>query len=137
LLEVSAEERAEFESLVAHLSPESIQAAFRAMNNSLEEIIRSPLPRASLEMALARLSGLGQLKSLEDLLASLQGGVAASSAMPEKKSPETVAPATVAVPIRSAERFSHAVAAQAPPAPAKSVAPPAPAPTAAPPPPAG
>lgn len=137
LLEVSAEERAEFEGLVEHLSPESIQAAFRAMNNSLEEIVRSPLPRASLEMALARLSGLGQLKSLEDLLASLQGGVAVSSATPEKKSPESVMPASVAVPIRSMDKFSNAVAAQAPMAQAKSVAPPAPTPSAAPPPPAG
>jgi DNA polymerase-3 subunit gamma/tau len=89
LLEISDDEKADFEELVAHLSPEAIQAGFRAMNNSLEEILRSPLPRASLEMALARLSGLGQLKSLEDLISALQGGVSANPAAGgEKKNPE-------------------------------------------------
>jgi hypothetical protein len=63
------------------------------MNNSLEEILKSPLPRASLEMALARLAGLGQLKSLEDLISALQGGTAAPPATGgEKKNPEPVKP---------------------------------------------
>lgn len=74
LTELSPEERAEYEELVQNLSPETIQAAYRAMTTALEEILRSPLPKASLEMALARLSGIGHLKSLEELLRAMQSG---------------------------------------------------------------
>lgn len=126
LLEISAEEKEEFEDLVEHLSPEAIQAAFRAMNLSLEEILRSPLPRASLEMALARLSGLGHLRSLEELMNALQSGqpvsssgastpvsTAAPTPRAEKKSPEPVA-----APVRSPSVSLNAIssAPKAPPA---------------------
>ncbi|MGE3261539.1 MAG: DNA polymerase III subunit gamma/tau [Bacteriovoracia bacterium] len=74
LTELSPEERAEYEELVQTLSPETIQAAYRAMTTALEEILRSPLPKASLEMALARLAGIGHLKSLEELLRTMQNG---------------------------------------------------------------
>lgn len=95
LTELSPEERAEYETLVQNLTPETIQAAYRAMTTALEEILRSPLPKASLEMALARISGIGHLKSLEELLrqapsAPAQAPVAKSAAplpSPEKKSP--------------------------------------------------
>jgi DNA polymerase III subunit gamma/tau len=80
LSEVSEEEKAEYEELVRPLSPELIQAAYRSITVSLEEILRSPLPRASLEMALARLSGLGQLVSLEELLKQIESGEAAPAA---------------------------------------------------------
>jgi DNA polymerase III subunit gamma/tau len=101
LLDVSAEEKSDFKEMIQHLSPEAIQAAFKIMNNSLEEILRSPLPRASLEMALARISGLGHLRSLEDLISSLQSGAsrpatAAPSTFAEKKSPELTQPRTLA-----------------------------------------
>jgi DNA polymerase-3 subunit gamma/tau len=69
LTEISKEERSDFESLVENLSPEQLQAAFRVMNVSLEEILKSPLPKASLEMTLARLAGLSHLKSLENFFA--------------------------------------------------------------------
>ena len=104
LTEVTEDERADYEELVQHLSPEGIQAAYRVVSGSLEELLRSPLPRASLEMTLARLSGLAQLRSLEELLKALQSGQAPASpsgpgpaphsaaappayALPEKKSP--------------------------------------------------
>jgi DNA polymerase-3 subunit gamma/tau len=130
LLEISDDEKADFEELVAHLSPEAIQAGFRAMNNSLEEILRSPLPRASLEMALARLSGLGQLKSLEDLISALQGGVSTNpAASGEKKNPE---------PLRQAVAPAPGMAATAAPKPASAApSPAATAPTQAPAVPAG
>lgn len=132
LTEVSPDEKADYEELVQHLSSEAIQAAYRAMTTSLEEILRSPLPRASLEMALARLSGLGTLKSLEDLLRQLQSGAPAAAAppspsapssfvMPEKKSPAPVSntfAARTAPPAPIAKTIAPAqVAAAAPPPP--------------------
>jgi DNA polymerase-3 subunit gamma/tau len=72
--DVAPEELAAYEDLVQPLSPEAIQAAYRSITNSLEEILRSPLPRASLEMALARLAGIGHLRSLEELLGQLESG---------------------------------------------------------------
>ncbi len=66
LVELGKDEKDEVEKFVEGVSPETLQAAFRIMNLSLEEISRSPLPKASLEMTLARLAGLGKLKSLED-----------------------------------------------------------------------
>ncbi|MGZ3692752.1 MAG: DNA polymerase III subunit gamma/tau [Bdellovibrionota bacterium] len=108
LTELSPEEKAEYEELVQNLSPETIQASYRAMTTALEEILRSPLPKASLEMALARISGIGHLKSLEELLKMMQSGQIASasvsSATPkplasapppsfaEKKSPDLTGP---------------------------------------------
>lgn len=83
--ELSDEERSEYEALVKTLSSETIQAAYRAMIASLDEILRSPLPRASLEMALARIAGIGHLKSLEELVRSFSSG---PSVVLEKKSPE-------------------------------------------------
>lgn len=79
------------------LSPEAIQAAYKSITTSLEEILRSPLPRASLEMALARLSGIGHLKSLEELLQKLESGVGAA---PLASTPvASAAPAKVSVPV--------------------------------------
>ncbi len=80
LTEISDEEKKDYLELVGSLAPETIQAGYRLITQSLEEILRSPLPRASTEMALARLSGIGHLKSLEDFL---QAGPVAG----EKKSP--------------------------------------------------
>jgi DNA polymerase-3 subunit gamma/tau len=86
--ELSEEERTEYEALVKTLSAETIQAAYRSLIASLDEILRSPLPRASLEMALARISGIGHLKSLEELVrGSAEGKLALNT---EKKSPEPV-----------------------------------------------
>lgn len=120
LLDVSPEERADFKEMVQHLSPEAIQAAFKVMNNSLEEILRSPLPRASLEMALARISGLGHLRSLEDLIATLQNGSLGgspkitASASAEKKNPESVvAPRAESMPLPKAAPMMAATVAQA------------------------
>ncbi len=93
LVEISPEEIKEYEELVQHTSAETLQAAFRAMNTSLEEILRSPLPRASLEMALARISGLGHLRSLEELLSGLQSTPTQTAG--EKKNLEPLAPAPV------------------------------------------
>jgi len=77
LSDVSPEEQDAYEDLVKALSPETIQAAYRSLTVSLEEILRSPLPRASLEMALARLAGIGYLKSIEELLDHLESGTPA------------------------------------------------------------
>lgn len=131
LLEISDEEKADFEELVTQLSPEAIQAGFRAMNSSLEEILKSPLPRASLEMALARLSGLGQLKSLEELISALQGSTnALPAAGGEKKNPEPVrqtpAPAAPSFASSPAPSFAPKAPPAAPSAaPAPASAPPA------------
>jgi DNA polymerase-3 subunit gamma/tau len=101
--EILDEEKGAYEELVKALSPEAIQAAYKSMLASLEEILRSPLPRASLEMALARLSGIGQLKSLEELIARLESGgpraapaiapvAAAPAAMPSAAQAKTAIP---------------------------------------------
>lgn len=84
--EVGSEELAAYEELVKPLSAETIQAAYRSITVSLEEVLRSPLPRASLEMALARLGGIGHLKSLEDLLGQLENG-APVAATPVQRTP--------------------------------------------------
>jgi len=125
LTEISEDEKAEYEQLVAHLSPEAIQAAYRAITTSLEEILRSPLPRASLEMALARLSGLGQLKSLEDLLRSLQSGAVPSGPVAPSPAAPSPAPApnfqTMSAPPPSGntpEKKSPSIASPSPAAPA-------------------
>jgi DNA polymerase III gamma/tau subunit len=101
--EISPEEAAAYEELVKNLSPETIQAAYRSITSSLEEILRSPLPRASLEMALARLSGLGHLKSLEELLRQLESGAGANIAAASPPPPrETQAPPSskkISVPV--------------------------------------
>ncbi|HEY8278669.1 MAG TPA: DNA polymerase III subunit gamma/tau [Bdellovibrionota bacterium] len=89
IAEISEDEMKMYEELVRTLSPEAIQAAYRSITASLEEVLRSPLPRASLEMGLARLSGIGYLKSLEDLLGQLEGGAAPPQA------PKAAAPAPV------------------------------------------
>lgn len=89
--EIADDERAAYEAMVATLSPEAIQAAYRSVTVSLEEILRSPLPRASLEMALARLGGVGHLKSLEELMQKLENGA-----------PMTASPAATPAPSRGA-----------------------------------
>lgn len=92
--EISDEEKAEYEELTSTLTSETIQASYKAMIGSLEEILRSPLPRASLEMALARIAGIGHLRSLEELLR----GLPVPSA-PEKKSPKlNVSPQEQSIP---------------------------------------
>src|SRR5690606_7367942 len=71
---------------------------------------------ASLEMALARLAGLGQLKSLEELITALQSGATASPAAGgEKKNPEPLrsAPA-IDAPLPAAPKFTSAVRQPAP-----------------------
>lgn len=130
LAEVSDDEKAEYEALVQHLSPEAIQAAYRLISTSLEEILRSPLPRASLEMALARLSGLGQLKSMEDLLRALQAGGApaaapAASAPAPSHNPYASSGPTGSTPASMAEKKSPsgALSARAPSATATATAP--------------
>lgn len=104
--EVAPEELAAYEDLVQPLSPEAIQAAYRSITNSLEEILRSPLPRASLEMALARLAGVGHLRSLEELLGQLESGAAAPATARAATSPSPAAtqqagvtPAKVTLPV--------------------------------------
>lgn len=80
LSEIAEEERKDFEAFAHSISSEALQAAYKLMIQAVEEILRSPLPRASLEMTLVRLSGLSTLKSLESLLESLQkGGISAAS----------------------------------------------------------
>lgn len=88
LVELGKDEKDEVEKFVEGVSPETLQAAFRIMNLSLEEISRSPLPKASLEMTLARLAGLGRLKSLEDFFS----GSTASALAPATSTTPTVAP---------------------------------------------
>lgn len=114
LTEISDDEKAEYEALVAHLSPEAIQAAYRAISSSLEEILRSPLPRASLEMALARLAGLGQLKSLEDLLKSLQSGAPIAGAAHAAPAPPSFQNSPPPASPASAEKKSPSIASPSP-----------------------
>jgi DNA polymerase-3 subunit gamma/tau len=90
LTELSPEEIADYEELVKDLTAETIQAAYRTMTTALEEILRSPLPKASLEMALARLSGLGHLRSLEEVLRGIQ------QPAPAAKTSEQSAPPSLA-----------------------------------------
>lgn len=103
--EVAPEEQAAYEDLVQPLSPEAIQAAYRSMTVSLEEVLRSPLPRASLEMALARLAGIGHLKSLETLLGQLESGAVRASA-PAAPAPQAMASAPAPAASVSAPKVS-------------------------------
>jgi DNA polymerase-3 subunit gamma/tau len=96
ITEITGDEKAAYEAMVATISPEAIQAGYRSITLSLEEILRSPLPRASLEMALARLGGIGHLRSLEELMQKLESGVSVSTvvAAPQNAAP----PAPMPVP---------------------------------------
>ena len=82
ITELSDEEKKEFEVLVKNLSSETIQAAYKSMSLSLEEVLRSPIPRTSLEMSLARIAGIGHLQSIETILAGLGKSHAEASASP-------------------------------------------------------
>lgn len=95
--EVSPEELPVYEDLVTPLSPEGIQAAYRSITNSLDEILRSPLPRASLEMALARLAGIGHLKSLQALLTQLETPNANPKSLPKDENQSAASKRTLPV----------------------------------------
>jgi DNA polymerase-3 subunit gamma/tau len=98
VIEISDDEATAYEELVKTLSPEAIQAAYKSITSSLEEILRSPLPRASLEMALARLGGIGHLRSLEDLLRQLEGGAPVAPTPSTMEAAPTV-PTKATVPV--------------------------------------
>lgn len=68
LLEISSEEKAELAKAIENVSAETLQAAFRALSQSLEEISRSSMPKASLEITLARMGNIGRLSSIPELL---------------------------------------------------------------------
>ena len=100
--DVAPEELAAYEDLVQPLSAEAIQAAYRSITSSLEEILRSPLPKASLEMALARLAGIGHLRSLEELIGQLEAGAARAapaSVVTAAPPAPSVSPAKVSLPV--------------------------------------
>lgn len=115
LVELTDDERKALEEAVKPVSVESIQAGFRLVSQSLEEIARSPMPRASLEMIVARLSGIGRLASIDELLARLSDGKGAysapSAAIPSNARPSpsnTNAPAaTQAAAPRPSPTTSH------------------------------
>ena len=99
LTDLSQEERAELAKVVEKVSPETLQVSFRMLSGSLDEIIRSPFPRASLEMALLRISSLGELTSLQDILNGLSSGVVKSTPAPALQSaPPTAIAAPTAAP---------------------------------------
>ncbi len=110
--EILDDEKLAYEELVSSLSPEAIHAAYKSIIVSLEEILRSPLPRASLEMALARLSGIGQLKSLEELLGHLEGGMQLGKG--PGTAPVTASSTANSVPNKQASPFNPAKPAEKP-----------------------
>ena len=98
LAEVGDEEREELLNLVQDISLESLQAAFRIASLAIDEVSKSPLPRATLEMTLLRIASLSDLVSLGDLISQAKAGVksgpAPSPTFVEKKSPKPVATAS-------------------------------------------
>ncbi len=85
LAEVGDEERTELNELTAHIPLETLQAAFKLTSSSIDEISRSPLPRAVLEMLLVRIASLSTLVSLNELLAKAKSGAVAPMPSFEKK----------------------------------------------------
>jgi DNA polymerase-3 subunit gamma/tau len=92
LAEIGDDERAELKKLVDGVSLETLQAAFKLVSSSIEEISRSQLPRAALEMVLVRMASLSTLVSLGDLL--MKAGSAAPT-LEKKKNLEPVVAAPV------------------------------------------
>ncbi len=97
LLEISAEEKAELAKAVESVSAETLQAAFRALSQSLEEISRSPMPKASLEMSLVRIGNIGRLSSIPELLQRVHA-LEQAVGSPSKNSAAPAAAITRAVP---------------------------------------
>lgn len=94
-LEISQEENEELEKLVASLSSEVLQAAFKVMSTALEDIWRSPIPKTHLEMALMRLPALAKLTSMETLFQQLSGaGAALPNQAPSAPAPQAPMPLT-------------------------------------------
>lgn len=110
LLDISEEEKRELGAAVRSASPELLQAAFRLLSLGLDEISRSPMPKASLEMTLLRIAGVGRLRTLAQ---SLPSGASASL-------PVYSTPVKATAPLHSSAPAATAPAA-APPAAALSV----------------
>lgn len=89
LSEIAEEEKADYEAFTQSISSEALQAGYKLMISAVDEILRSPLPKASLEMTLVRLSGIGNLKSLEELLQMVQSGVIAAPAPTQTRAAPT------------------------------------------------
>lgn len=111
LAEISAEEKKELAAATENTSAETLQAAFRILSLALEEISRSPLPKASLEMTLVRIANIGKLSSIPELLQRMQaleaklGAGATSTTAPSApmmakpaSTPSTVAPPHTGLP---------------------------------------
>lgn len=57
----------QLEKTVENISQEALQAAYRILIEAIEEVTRSPLPKASLEMSLIQVSHVSDLKSIGEL----------------------------------------------------------------------
>jgi DNA polymerase-3 subunit gamma/tau len=71
LLEVADEERADLASLAARTSGDDLSRLYLAFSRAYDDIVRSPQPRAALEMALVRLARRPALVPIDELCARL------------------------------------------------------------------
>lgn len=90
--ELGREEQKFVEQAVENISAESLQAAFRILTETVEEVTRSPLPKATLEMALIRISQLGDLASVSKLLQRSEQLARAGVTVSSSGSPTGMAP---------------------------------------------
>lgn len=72
-LSFAASDLQELKALLEQTSYEGLQASFQLLVQSVTDVSRSPLPLASTEITLARLCAVGNLQSISDLVALLQG----------------------------------------------------------------
>lgn len=94
LLELSDEECAELTEATRPVTSETLQAAFKVLSSANEEILRSQMPRTSLEMTLIRIAGLGNLMSFAETIQKTPKAAISTSKAPE--------PAPTPAPARTA-----------------------------------
>lgn len=92
LIGILKDEREELSAIAESSSNETLQAAFQVLSQSVAEIIHSPLPRATLELTILRLSQLQNLSSVATLLKRLDALEAAAPGANRSREPLGVQP---------------------------------------------
>jgi DNA polymerase III subunit gamma/tau len=92
LNEFGEEEALALGKVAQSFSPEALQAAYRVLFQLCEEVQKSPLPKASLEVGLVRLHSASQLLTIGQMLANTKNGVLGSDTRNEIATQNTMAP---------------------------------------------
>lgn len=122
-LSLLAEEATQLQSLASKTNRESLVAIFQVLNQTVGEMLRSPVPRAVLDVALVRASAMRDLASVQELLTrmdrieqALGGGAVIGSANVRPMAMAGAPALSIVAPIPSVMAPSSATA--APPSPA-------------------